>query len=77
MPTEEPFYVITVQRMMKCDGASCVASWSGITSEEKFRKTFASADDAIRVCVEALEGVPLDNVRPMTRDEITEYRDTE
>lgn len=73
-PTQ--YYLIIVQRMSTSDEADCISGWSGIVAKENL-KNFGAIVESATLCDMALEGAPLTNIRPMTEEEIREYREAQ
>lgn len=72
MPDKQ-FYLISVAKMCTSDDADLVAKWSAVIAEDDLSKlTLPTAAEAAGL---ALKGCPIDGIRPMTEDEIREWRE--
>jgi len=68
-------YLITVEAMNTSDECDCVVRASFLTDGAKL--PVVKVLDLIKPLHKALAATPLTNVRPMTLDEIQEYRNAE
>lgn len=71
----EQQFLVTVQRMCVADEGSVVVGWSGVITEKDLSKVELKL--ATEMTASSLEGAPVTNLRPMTEDEIREWRHSE
>lgn len=76
--TAQPFFLVRVSAMFTSDDAdSVVPSAEMIVVDGQFDDMGKSIAKLAAYLVDALDDAPLENFRPMTRDEINEYRRAE
>lgn len=69
------FYLVNVQKMCTSPDADLVAGWSAIIAEDDLPKlTLANAAKAASI---SLIDCPIPDIRPMTEDEINEWREAQ
>jgi len=72
---DEQLFLLRLQRMCTSDDADLVAGWSAIVSEKDLDNIKLS--DAATLTAISLKDCPLENVRPMTKEEVDEWRETD
>lgn len=68
------FFLVRVSKLMTSDEADIVPSWSAHISDSNI--TQLKLSDVVALLDAQTEGVPVTDIRPMTEDEIREWRDS-
>lgn len=68
-------YVLEVRKMMVCDEADVACSWSAVVAEEDLPKIDLTLPGKL-IDIQ-IKDAPLTNLRPMTEQEVAEWRKTD
>lgn len=66
-------YILEVRKMMVCDEADVACAWSAVVDEADLGKIDLTLPPKL-IAIQ-MEGMPATNLRPMTEDEIRDWRD--
>lgn len=76
----DQLYLLRISAMNTCDDCDIVPSAEIVVDRDFSTKDLPlleALQSVVRVLSETIADAPLENVRPMTREEIEEYRDEE